>query len=86
MGYIFILFSYFFHLTTNYHIIKKKQAPLTSKSDSREAERSSRMKVDGEEKRISYRQQPNDESGNVKTLQKKKSFFGSANLKKKVKR
>ncbi|KIR41395.1 hypothetical protein I307_03943 [Cryptococcus deuterogattii 99/473] len=28
----------------------------------------------------------NDESGNVKTLQKKKSFFGSATLKKKVKR
>ncbi|KIR59245.1 hypothetical protein I314_04760 [Cryptococcus bacillisporus CA1873] len=44
------------------------------------------MKFDEEEKRISYRQQPSDESGNFKTLQKKKSFFGSANLKKKVKR
>lgn len=67
-------------------MIKKKQAPLTSRSESREAERSSRMKFDEEEKRISYRQQPSDESWNFKTLQKKKSFFGSANLKKKVKR
>nr|KIR44917.1 hypothetical protein I312_05890 [Cryptococcus bacillisporus CA1280] len=44
------------------------------------------MKFDEEEKRISYRQQPSDESGNFETLQKKKSLFGSANLKKKVKR
>lgn len=66
--------------------MKEKQVPVTSKSESREAERSSALGVDDEKKQSSDHQQFSGESGNVQTLQKKKSFFGSVNLKKKVKR
>lgn len=83
---IYLSFFLFPHSTTIHSTMKEKQVPVTSKSESREAERSSALGVDDEKKQSSDHHQFSGESGNVQTLQKKKSFFGSVNLKKKVKR
>lgn len=84
---IYLSFFLFPHSTTIHSTMKEKQVPVTSKSEGREeAERSSALGVDDEKKQSSDHQQFSGESGNVQTLQKKKSFFGSVNLKKKVKR
>ncbi|OWZ76696.1 hypothetical protein C365_04851 [Cryptococcus neoformans Bt85] len=64
--------------------MKKKQVPVTSKFEGREAEQFSALGVD-DKKRTSDQQQSSGNDGKVQTLQKKKSFFGSVNLKKKVK-
>lgn len=65
-------------------MMKKKQFPVTSKFEGREAEQFSAFGVD-DKKRTSDQQQSSGNDGKVQTLQKKKSFFGSVNLKKKVK-
>lgn len=65
-------------------MMKKKQVPVTSKFEGREAEQFSALGFD-DKKRTSDQQQSSGNDGKVQTLQKKKSFFGSVNLKKKVK-